>query len=258
VAPAVAWISIAPVKGLALVQRDAVELESFGVRDNRRFYLVDDAGRLVNGKVSGSLVQIVPGYDDADGRLALLFPDGSAVDAAVELGEPVTTDFFGRPVAGRVVVGDWSEALSAFVGRPLTLVRAERPGEGVDRGRGAGVSLAGVGSLERLATAAGVEHVDGRRFRMVFGVAGAVAHAEDGWIGKRVRIGDAVIVVRGNVGRCAVTTQDPDTGIPDLDTLRVLGEYRGDIDTTERLPFGVWGLVAEPGRVRLGDPVVVE
>ena len=40
----VAWITIAPVKSLALVHRDEVELEPFGVRENRRFYLVDDNG----------------------------------------------------------------------------------------------------------------------------------------------------------------------------------------------------------------------
>ena len=64
--------------------------------------------------------------------------------------------------------------------------------------------------------------------------------------------------LRGNVGRCAVTTQNPDTGVPDLDTLRVLGEYRGDVETSEPLPMGVWGEILEPGRVRLGDPVVPE
>ena len=46
--------------------------------------------------------------------------------------------------------------------------------------------------------------------------------------------------------------------MPDLDTLKVLGDYRGDVDTTEPLPFGVWGDVLEPGRVRLGDPVTPE
>jgi uncharacterized protein len=254
-AASVVWISIAPVKGLGLVQREAVELEQFGVRENRRFYLVDEAGRLVNGKVAGPLVQVAPDYDDRDGRLALRFPDGSVAEGVVALDGQVTTDFFGRSVAGRVVVGPWSEALSAFAGLPLTLVQTERPGEGADRGRGAGVSLVGVSSLGELARVAGVGGVDGRRFRMLLGIDGASAHAEDGWIGHRVRIGQAVTLLRGNVGRCAVTTQDPDTGVPDLDTLRVLGDYRGDVATTERLPFGVWGMVVEPGRVRLGDPV---
>jgi uncharacterized protein YcbX len=120
------------------------------------------------------------------------------------------------------------------------------------------MSLVGTASLGALADAAGVEHVDGRRFRMLFGVHGIAPHAEDGWLGRRIRIGDAVVRPLGNVGRCAVTTQDPDTGIPDLDTLGVLGAYRGDVETSEPLPFGIWGEVVEPGRVRLGDPVEPE
>jgi uncharacterized protein YcbX len=251
----VAWITIAPVKSLALVHRDEVELEQFGVRENRRFFLVDDDGRMINGKVIGPLVRVVPNYDDEVGHLALRFPDGSVVEGVVDIGAHVTTRISRREVRGRIVEGPWSEALSQLAGRSLRLVRSERPGDGSDRGLRAGISLVGTASLGALAGSAGVERVDGRRFRMLFGVEGVPPHAEDEWIGHRLRIGDAVIRLRGNVGRCAVTTQDPETGVPDLDTLRVLGQYRGDVETTEPLPFGVWGEILEPGRVRLGDPV---
>ena len=254
----VAWITIAPVKALALAERDEVELEPFGVRGNRAFYLVDEDGRMVNGKVVGPLVGVVPAYDEATRSLALVLPDGSTVRGDVEVGEAVTSDFWGRLVAGRVVVGPWSEALSELAGRPLRLARTERPGDGADRGSRGGVSLVATASLGALAEAAGVDRVDGRRFRMLFGVDGVPAHTEDAWIGRRVRIGTAVVRPLGNVGRCAVTTQNPDTGVPDLDTLRVLGEYRGEVETSEPLPFGIWGEVVEPGRVRLGDPVEVE
>jgi hypothetical protein len=254
----VAWITIAPVKSLALVHRDEVELELFGVRDNRRFYLVDDNGRMTNGKMLGPLVRVVPDYNEETGRLALHLPDGDVVAGDVAMGEMLTTSFFGRPVAGRVVEGPWSEALSGLAGRSLRLVRTEEPGHGADRGGRAGVSLVGTASLEALANAAGVDSVDGRRFRMLFGVDGVPPHAEDAWIGRPLRIGDAVVHLRGNVGRCAVTTQNPETGVPDLDTLRVLGTYRGEVETSEPLPFGVWGEILEPGRVRLGDTVEPE
>jgi uncharacterized protein YcbX len=252
----VAWITIAPVKSLALVHRDEVELGQFGVRENRRFFLVDDDGRMINGKVVGPLVRVVPNYDDEVGHLALRFPDGSVVEGVVDIGRHVTTRISRREVGGRIVEGPWAKALSDLAGRSLRLVRSERPGDGSDRGLRAGISLVGTASLGALAGAAGVERVDGRRFRMLFGVDGVAPHAEDEWIGRRLRIGDAVVRLRGNVGRCAVTTQDPDTGVPDLETLHVLGDYRGNIETTEPLPFGVWGEILEPGRVRLGDPVV--
>jgi len=250
----VAWITVAPVKGLALVAREEVQLELEGVRDNRRFYLVDARGRMVNGKVLGSLVRVQPEWLEQEGALVLRFPDGRLVAGQVELGAEVVTDFFGRPVSGRLVEGPWSQALSQYAGRELRLVHAD-PGQGPDRGPKATVSLVSTAALQELASAAGVERVDPRRFRMLFGVEGVAAHAEDLWIGRRVRIGEAVVVPRGNVGRCAVTTCNPDTGRRDLDTLRALAAYRGGVETTERLPFGMWGEVVEPGRVRLGDPV---
>ena len=52
-----------------------------------------------------------------------------------------------------------------------------------------------------------------------------------------------------------MTTQNPDTGSPDLDTLKALAAYRPGIDATEPLPFGVYAAVTDPGRVSVGDPV---
>jgi uncharacterized protein YcbX len=213
---------------------------------------------MINGKVVGPLVRVVPNYDGEVGHLALRFPDGSVVEGSTHGGAHVTTLISRREVGGRIVEGPWSEALSELAGRSLRLVQAERPGDAADRGLRGGVSLVGIASLGALAAAAGVEQVDGRRFRMLFGVDGVPAHAEDDWVGRRLRIGDAVVQLRGNVGRCAVTTQDPETGVPDLDTLHVLGQYRGDVETSEPLPFGVWGEILQPGRVRLGDAVQPE
>ena len=63
------------------------------------------------------------------------------------------------------------------------------------------------------------------------------------------------MTVRGLVGRCAVTTQNPETGVKDLDTLRTIRGYRPEVEGEEPLPIGVWGGVERPGRVRIGDTV---
>ena len=233
---------------------DAIELEATGVRGDRRFYLVDDEGGLVNAKRVPQLLAV--GASAENGRLTLRLPDDTTVDADVQLGERVETIFFGRPVVGRLVEGPWSEALSELAGRTVHVARTEREGDGVDRGRRAGATLVSTGSLEALGEATGAaQPVDGRRFRMTIGIDGVDPHAEDGWIGRRVRVGGAVVAVRAHVGRCATTTRDPDTGIRDLDTLGAIAAYRSDVVTREPLPFGVWCEVVEPGRVALGDPV---
>jgi uncharacterized protein YcbX len=247
----VAWIATAPVKGLRLALRDEAVFERTGIDGDRAFYLVDADGRLTNAKRAGGLLRATA--ETESGRLRVRLPDGSVVDGEVELGEAVETDFYGRPVQGRVVHGPWAKALSALAGLPLTLVRADEPGAGLDRGAGAAASLVSTAALDALAEAAGVERrVDGRRFRMNVGIDGIAAHEEDGWLGQRIAVGEAVLVPRGNVGRCRVTKLGPETGVVDLETLDVIAEYRAGVETTEPLPFGVWCEVVEPGRVAVG------
>jgi uncharacterized protein YcbX len=249
----VAWISVSPVKGLALRQLDECELTEAGVAGDRAFFLVDDDGRLVNSKGLGALQQIVPRFDDEADTLELRFPVGTTVTEQVAVDGSLDAQFWGVAVPVRMVVGPWSEAISDFSGRSLRLVRA--PGPATDRMRSGAATLLGTASLRAIARVTGVDEVDGRRFRMNFGIDGLREHEEDEWLGRRVRLGEAIVVPQGNVGRCAVTTQNPDTGEPDLDTLKALAAYRRELETTEPLPFGVHAAVAEAGPVRVGDPV---
>jgi MOSC domain-containing protein len=249
----VARISIAPVKALGLVHPDEVELGPRGVAGNRRFWLVEADGRLVSNKRHGTLVQIRPEWDEQTRELALTFPDGRRVAGTVEVGDEVfDQEMYSHPLASRHVVGPWAAALSEFVGQPLTLLWAE---EGApDRLYAGTASIVSHESVARLADVAGEPELDARRFRMLFDIEGVAAHGEDEWIGAQVRIGGATIQVNGDVGRCAITTHDPDTGVPTVDTLRALAEYRRE-GRKEPLPLGVYASVVEPGRVRVGDAV---
>ena len=256
VAARVARISVAPVKGLALVHPDEVVVGPGGVVGDRRFWLQDAEGRLVNGKTHGELLRVRAEWNEETRRLALTFPDGESVAGVVEPGDPVEATLWKQPHPSRSVPGPWQEALSYYAGEPLALLWSESGA--VDRGvRGGATSLVSRGSLERLREQAGAEApVDGRRFRMLLEIDGVGAHAEDGWIGQRVQVGDAVLAFVGDVGRCVVTTRNPDTGISDLDTLGTLAGYRRE-GRTEPLPFGVHGAVVVPGRVRVGDAVTL-
>jgi uncharacterized protein YcbX len=251
----VARISIAPVKALHVVNPDEVELGAEGVAGDRRFWLVDANRVLVNGKGHPELMRVHPEWDESSRRLALVFPDGRRVEGIVEPGEPFAAELYGTPHPSRTVPGPWQEALSEFAGEPLTLLWSEGGAQDRGRDRGGWATLISRGSLERLrAQAGGTEPIDGRRFRMLFEIDGVDAHEEDGWLGRRVAIGDAEVAPIGDVGRCVVTTCDPDTAVSDFDTLKLLADYRRD-GVLEPLPFGIYCNVAVPGRVRVGDPV---
>lgn len=251
----VSRISIAPVKALGLVHPAEVEVGAKGVPGDRRFFLVDRDGRLYNGKRRGPLVTVSPSWDEATRELVLRFPDGREVGGVVELGDAVDVALYGDPHPARRVLGPWEAAIRAFAGEELRLLWSES--HATDRGAGGGtVSLISRGSLDRLAEEAGAgEAVDGRRFRMLFELDGLAPNAEDGWVGRRVRVGEAELRVNGEIGRCVVTSHDPDRGVTDLDTLGALARYRRR-QGPESLPLGVYGAVVAPGRVRVGDAVV--
>jgi uncharacterized protein YcbX len=257
----VAWLYVAPVKGLAIESRDSVELGHSGVEDDRLFCLVGEDGHMLNGKRLAPVTTIGAHFDPSTDRLELRMASGARVSGTVRAGAEIAVTMYGGHVAsGNVVEGPWAEALSEQLGRPIRLVRFDGPGNGHDRAsKSAGATLLSLASLERLAGEAGIDGpVDPRRFRMLIGIDGATAHEEDSWIDRRVRVGGAVIVPGGNVGRCRVTTMDPDTGTVDLDTLDVLARYRADVVSSERLSFGVWARVERAGRVAVGDEIVLE
>jgi uncharacterized protein YcbX len=149
-----------------------------------------------------------------------------------------------------------SAAFSEVAGIPVRLVEAPDVGGAVDR-RGRGhVSLISRGSLARLAQAGDTEALDPRRFRMLIEIDGVPPHAEDEWVGATAQIGDALVAFNGHVGRCLITSRNPETGEVDLPTLDFLRSYRGGLPTTEALAFGIYGHAVQAGTIRIGDVVI--
>jgi uncharacterized protein YcbX len=253
----VSALSIAPIKGTRVREVETVTLDRGGVRADRRFLLVDDRDRMINGKHLGELTALVADYAHSDRRLGVTFPDGHVIEDTVRYDGPIEAQFYSGVLRGRIVSGPWSEAISDYAGQPLRLVEAGEQGA-VDRGRLGSASLISRASLARLAAEGGCDGVDSRRFRMLIEVDGIDANREDEWVGRWVWVGQALISFEGHVGRCLITSRDPDTGVVDLPTLDILREYRGDLDTTEPLPFGIYGRVVEPGAIRVGDAVTVD
>jgi hypothetical protein len=265
--PVVSRFSMTPVKGTALHSPTSIALTRNGVEDNRRFHLVDARHRLVNGKQHGPLVRLIARYDGQRRHLSLQIPGREPVQGSTtERGEPVVTDFYGRDVAGHLVTGPWSAALTEFVGEPVHLVAADTPGDAIDVHP---VTLISSASIEQLRSVTpGGERLDHRRFRMLVEVDGCGAHEEDTWVGRRVRLGGATVRVVGPVPRCVVTNENPESGLVDFGTLRSIARYRGELATDLTTPvahlpdngaviFGMYATVEVPGSVGVGDHVDV-
>ena len=243
----VSALAIAPVKGMRTIAVDALELAESGPVGDRAFHLREADGTIALTKRYPRLVQVVPEWDGEE--LALAFPDGRRVAAAVVRGAAVSTSFYdGRPVSGRLVEGPFAAALSEYLGRAVALVAHD---DGVTGGDDRAVTLMSDGSLAAVSGALDGALVDPRRFRMTIALEGAQAWEEDGWAGREVAIGTATLRVAVPTERCVVTMRDPDDGHGDLPILRALASLRGKRDVA----FGVWCDVAAPGVVRVGDAV---
>jgi uncharacterized protein YcbX len=109
--------------------------------------------------------------------------------------------------------------------------------------------------LKRLAEQAETDSVDGRRFRMLIEVDGVAPHDEDAWVGSEFKVGESLLRFEGHVGRCLVTSRDPESGEVTLPTLDLLRAYRREVESSEPLPFGIYGRVLIGGPIRVGDTV---
>jgi uncharacterized protein YcbX len=246
-----ARINVTPMKGTALHHLDSADLVPAGISGNRRFYLADDRGRLFSGLGHGPLVRVV--CEVEDGTLRCRFPDGRVVVAPTgALGEVADTDFDGRAVAGRPLLGEISEVFSDYVRTAVRLFRTERDGDGPDE---MPLTLVSFASVDALGHHGGYEgNLDPLRFRINLELDDAEPFEEETWDGRRVRIGDAVVRVAGQIPRCAVTTQDPTTGLRDWNTLKQIASFRPLMETRQ-VPFGVYATVDVPGHVTVGDDV---
>lgn len=245
--PAVARISVTPVKGTALHHPSDITVGPSGFEHNRRFHLIDDRGHLVNGKHCGTLVGLRCSYDGE--TLMIEFPGGATIgEQVVRTGERVETNFYGRrTVPGAVLGGSFGAAVSEYLGRPVRLVQVCEPGWGVDVHPLTLISTATMEHLKSTVDDPGQHWAD--RFRMLVEIDGLQPYEEETWSGREITVGDAMLMVGDQVRRCVVTTQNPRSGERDVNTLDALQQNRGG------LLLGMYATVTRPGTVRDGDSV---
>jgi uncharacterized protein YcbX len=112
------------------------------------------------------------------------------------------------------------------------------------------VSLLALQSVRQLAEETGAA-VDKRRFRanIYLDLTSAKGFAEDGFVGRSLRIGSKVILsILERDPRCIMITLDPDTGAIAPNLLKKVAQAHGGMT-------GVYGAVLAEGMIRNGDSV---
>lgn len=245
-------LSTTPIKGLALAHPCSIELTTHGAVGDRRFFLVDEEGRLQSCTANAGLLPLAARFDQDNRRLEVVRGDEVLCAGTVESAGAVDTDMWGlRTIAADVVAGpQWSTFFSDLLGKRVRLVQARQSAYDVHP-----ATILGSSSVAELARRSGLASVDPRRFRMLIEFSGGTPHLEDSWGGTLLRIGGAVLRGGGPVKRCAATTRDPASGAVDLQTLRLITAYRGrrESELGVGATFGRYCEVLEPGTVAVGD-----
>ena len=239
-----------PIKGHGVEALDRVDLAAGAtVPWDRRWAIAHGAAKVVpgltawancvnfsRGAKSPALMAIRARVDEAAGTVALSHPDAPPITVDPDLPEDAA-----RLVAWVTPLSDPRRALPAFV------VRA---GVGMTDSDYPSVSILGTASLAELGGRAG-RPLAQERFRGNIWLDGLAPWAEFDLVGRDLRIGAARLAIRERITRCRATTVDPATGLPDVDTLRLLQ------DGWDHQDFGVYAEVTEGGRVAVGDAAEV-
>jgi uncharacterized protein YcbX len=222
-----------PVKSLGGERLDQLEIEQRGVAGDRLWALVDREGMLASGKGSRRF-RAVRGLMLHAARL-----DG---------GEPVVTLADGR--SARADEPAMAELVEAMAGPGWRLARETA----VPHHDAAPLHLATTSTLAALA--GGLGHaVDAERLRpnVLVDTGDEPGFAEDGWVGRELRIGAVRLRVCDRTERC-VMVDHPRAGMPPLPGSRGVLKAAGRLNAA---CAGVYADVIVPGRIRLGDAVAL-
>jgi uncharacterized protein YcbX len=266
-APRVARLSYYPVKGCAAVHPTTAVITPAGIAHDRAFLVVDENGVFRTQRRHPQLALIRPELSPDGSRMSLHHPDLPTLSfTVVRDGPRHSVELFGNAFQGidqGPAAGRW---LSRAVGETARLVGVPPDHRRVTDGQTPGtsgyadssavhlLSRSTLALLDEKLRSAGEPAVPMERFRPNIVVDGwEHPHTED--LTRRMTIGDCELGYAKLALRCVVTTVDQRSarkvGPEPLRTLAGYRRARGGV------AFGAKFAVVRPGRLSVGDPVVV-
>jgi uncharacterized protein len=221
-----------PVKSMAAEALTGAEVGWHGLAGDRRWaFIRDDTARSgfpwLTIRQCPAMGRFRPSFTDPDRPDAsptlVRTPSGQSFDVV----DPALAD---QLAAGARVIKQDRGVFDTF---PLSVITTQ--------------TIAGLGTL------AGAE-LNVLRFRpnlLIEASPGQGAWPEDAWVGGVLRVGGLAMRVDKRDQRCVMVNIDPVTLDRDPAVLRAIARERG-------AHLGVYGSTAEPGRVAIGDQVILE
>lgn len=259
-----------PIKSCRGHELDTALVEPWGLAGDRRWMLVDEAGRVVTAREYPRLVLASPA-SFGDG-LMVSAPGMPDLKISTPYGRLVRVDVWDNVLMASEADAEASGWFGELIQTTVRLVYLDdptrrptnpaysKPTDRVSFADGYPLLLTSRASLGRLNEwiAEGPRASEGplpmTRFRPSVVVEGAPAWDEDHW--RTVRIGDAVFRVSKGCDRCVVTTINPDTTAKGKEPIATLARHR---KWDGKVWFGVQLIPDNPGvTIAAGDRVEIQ
>jgi uncharacterized protein YcbX len=261
--PVLSGVYVYPIKSCGGISLASADLGTTGLVHDRRWMLVDEAGKFVSQRRHPRMALISPHL--APDRLVVRAPGMPDLEVPLEgeREERIDVEVWGDAQRGEPVGGYADRWFGRFLGSSCRLVRKPkddvRPLDSAYARGGDQTSFAD-GFPLLLISEASLEDLNRRlespvpmnRFRPNLVVRGCGPYAEDGW--EEIRAGGAVFRVAEACPRCAITTVDQGSGERGKEPLKTLATYR---KVQGEVWFGRNLIHPSQGTVRVGDPVEV-
>jgi uncharacterized protein YcbX len=258
-------INVYPVKSAGGLRQQAWTVDAFGLRFDRRWMVVTEAGEFLSQRTHPKLALVRPELRPD----ALVLRGPSLPDLILRLapngGPEMPVTVWGGETRGAAVAADADRWFTALLGHSCHLVfmqedvvRPVRPDYAFDGERTSYtdgfpfllISEASLAELNRRLA----EPLPMNRFRPNLVVAGSEPFAEDRW--QRIRIGPITFRVAKPCPRCVMTTVDQSLGVStSTEPLRTLATFRRN--TEGQVEFGQNLLHGGTGRLEVGMPVEI-
>jgi uncharacterized protein len=244
-----------PVKSLRGEALDEAVVTERGTLGDRVWALRETKhGGIMSARTFAAMLRLRAAYEsdpirDADAPIRIELPDGNSIHAGDPDASRVLSELFGYEVRLERIRTERlaPEELEAILRGEMFAPRRDFFDEDV-------IHVVATGTLEHLRSLRDGSDFDLRRFRAnIYVDTGAEADGfiEDRWLNGVLEIGDSARIVGMRPAiRCAMTTHPQDELPRDVAILRTAWQHH-------QAYVGVFASVGAPGRIRVGDPVVL-
>ena len=259
-------LHIYPVKSCRGIDLTQANVRPRGLEYDRRWMIVDAAGRFISQRSHSQLAQLMA-TPDARG-LDLAF-GGETIRAHIPTGKRLDVSVWSSTVNALIADEVINIALSDWLGEGVRLVYMDKVSvrltnpewaDGYDTSFSDGypvlvTNTASLAAINEHIKQAGHDPVSMARFRPNVVIETDQPWAEDGW--QSLQIGDVILDLVKPCTRCIVTTLDPQTGERRPEpVLKALNALRMSQDPRNKgVLFGVNAVVRQGGSVAVGAHV---